>query len=526
MPSAGMDDLFAAGQLTVADLRRMRQRFEPIDVGAERLKRDERLGLAVEALRRQMHARRWRTKGDYSARSIYRYLISIAPVRAKLTPEGLHVEASKREIADGAGISGRTVSRSIPILEDPAAPLLRRDNKGRDPKKRGAFVLLTGVHELARYCPQSRRGAPPEGNEGQEQEGFAPLFNAVYPIRGDSNALPSDAVPEMRWPTLAVSRERDEVRSGWKLTYTYQDRLAKKRQAILEALVEAGGELPVDLLLDKFGTQGEKRRPWDFKRRTLSPLINASRTVEIETVEGLDRHAVKREHTIHPGPAIVEIVETVEGPSVRLLEDWREALEEHRRLSGELDAARLQKQKHRRQSKAFRDSHRDEYDAQPGMRPIDDKRQSFAFHPKGCACRECNTRFGQWISLHVPGCACADCFTVRKEEQSVSVLPLPSRVAATAKARPDRDAAVIPMLREVEPQEIGAEVVPINPRSNPHDVVKPKTPLESSTRVGPSEDGRRLPPKVNSIYRHGPFCDCAWCEAPPITRYATARSDS
>ena len=48
MAKAGIDDHFAAGSLTVASLRKMRQRYEPVDVGSERLKRDERLGLALE----------------------------------------------------------------------------------------------------------------------------------------------------------------------------------------------------------------------------------------------------------------------------------------------------------------------------------------------------------------------------------------------------------------------------------------------------------------------------------------------
>ena len=508
MPSAGMDDLFAAGQLTVTNLRKMRQRFEPVDVGSVRLNRDQRLRLAVEDLRRKMVVRGYRTKGEYSARSIVRYLIRIAPERAKLTPEGLRVEASKREIADGAGISGRTVTRCIPLLEDGEAPFLRRDNAGRDPKQRGAFVLLTRAHELAHYCPHIREGAATEGKESQEEESFSPLFNAAYSIRGDTNALPSDAVPELRWPTLAVARERDEVRGGWKLTYTYQDRLAKKRQAILESLVDAGGELPVDALLDRFGTKGEKKRPWDFRRRTLGPLINEPRTVALETVEGLDRHTVEHEYTTHPGPPVVEMVQTPQGAAVRLREDWREALEEHRRLSGELDAARLQKQKHRRQSAAFRHPDRDKHEQEPEMRPIDDLRQSFGFHPDGCACRACNTRFGQWISSHVPGCACADCFTARKQEQDTGVLLLPSRVAAGAqrKQAPDETlpAAVVPILREVEAEDLtepdaeaSAVVVPIG--------AKPKRPPED--------------------WRSHPLdCECDECLSPMPMRYARAWS--
>jgi hypothetical protein len=509
MPSAGMDDLFAAGRLTVASLRKMRRRYEPVDVGAERLKQNERLALALQDLRRKLRARVCRTKGAYSARSIARYLLSIAPARAKLTPEGLRLEAAKREIADGAGISGRTVTRCIPLLEDGEAPFLRRDNAGRDPKQRGAFVLLTRAHEVARYCPHSRGGVATEGNKSQEEEeSFSPLFNAAYSIRGDTNALPSDAVPELRWPTLAVSRERDEKRGGWKLTYTYQDRLAKKRQAILEALVDAGGVLPVDTLVERFGTKGEIKRPWDFRRRTLGPLINEPRTVELETVEGLDRHTVKREYATHPGPPVVEMVQTPQGSAVRLCEGWREALEEHRRLSGELDAARLQKQKHRRQSAAFRHPDRDQYGQEPEMHPIDDLRQPFGFHPDGCACRVCNTRFGQWISPHVPGCACADCFTARKQEQDTGVLPLPSRVAAQREQAPDETlpAAVVPILREVKPEDLR------EPDAEASDVVVP---------IGVKP---KRPPMVDGVYQHGPFCDCQWCDTPLQPKYATAWS--
>jgi hypothetical protein len=510
MAKAGLDDHFAAGTLSVVSLRKMRQRYEPVDVGAERLKRDERLGLALEDLRRKLRARVCRTKGEYSERSIARYLLSIAPARAKLTPEGLHLEASKREIADGAGISDRTVTRRIPFLEDGETPFLRRDNEGRDPKERGAFVLLTRAHELARYCPHDREGATPEGDGGEGQKDFSSLSKPAYTPRGDTNALPSDAVPELRWPTLAVSRERDEKRGGWKLTYTYRDRLAKKRQAILEELADAGGELPKETLLAKFGTEGEKRRPWDFMRRTLGPLVNEPRTVELETVEGLDRHTIKREHATHPGPSLVEVVETARGVVVRLLPDWLKRLEEHRELAGELDAARLQKQKHRRQSAAFRHPDRDRHDQEPGMRPIDDLRQPFGFHPDGCACRACNSRFGQWISPHVPGCACADCFTARKEEHDAGVLPLPSRVAAAAQREQSPEqtvpAAVVTVLREVEPEE-----------SRTPETASPAVVVSIGTQP-------KRPPMVDGIFEHGPLCECEWCDAPARPRYARAWS--
>jgi hypothetical protein len=264
----------------------------------------------------------------------------------------------------------------------------------------------------------------------------------------------------------------------------------------------------VDALGEKFGTKSEKKRPWDFRRRTLGPLINEPRTVELETTEGRDRRTAKREHTTHPGPPVVEMVETPQGVAVvRLRRDWRERLEEHRKLAGELDAARLQKQKHRRQSAAFRHPHRDQHDQEPTMRPIDDLRQPFGLHPDGCACRACNTRFGQWISLHVPGCACADCFTARKEEQDAGVLALPSRVAAAAQREPAPDkttpAAVVQILREVEAENVR----------------KPET---KTTTVASIDTKPKRPPIVDDIYQHGSLCDCEWCDAPIQPRYAAA----
>src|SRR5215218_5753898 len=51
MPKAGLDDHFAAGTLTVEDLRNMRRRFDPADLARERLAQDTRLRDALETRR-------------------------------------------------------------------------------------------------------------------------------------------------------------------------------------------------------------------------------------------------------------------------------------------------------------------------------------------------------------------------------------------------------------------------------------------------------------------------------------------
>jgi hypothetical protein len=169
---------------------------------------------------------------------------------------------------------------------------------------------------------------------------------------------------------------------------------------------------------------------------------------------------------------------------VLLTEGWREALEDARKLTEELRDARLQAQKHRRASAAYRARDERPADPVPAMTPIPDLRTPWTVHPSGCACPSCEQRFGRVVGEHVEGCKCAACFTARKAENGGSVVPLTRRLSP----RSDNSSAVQP--------------APV--------VVLHEVPVEEAP-----DDWRS----------HLLECECLRCSAPP-SRYATPRGVS
>jgi hypothetical protein len=372
MAKTGVDDFLAAGG-TVEDLIKLSRPFDPSDFGRVRMSRDDRLRAGVEDLRRRWRGHKWRTQGDYTARSILRVLIRTAEQRGKPVKDGIRVIASKRTLALEAAVSTRAPTRAIPRLE--ASGFLRRDNAGRKRDQAGAFILLT---EAAQECPHNGKGTGAEGQRGEEISS-----SGSSDRRGDTSARPmKTVVPELRWSTVLKQRELDRRgRPQW--VYEYLARLGKKRGAIVEHLVEVGGVCTVAELMARFA--GKRTRPRDFKRRTLAMLGEP--------------------------PAVI----VVEGDVVSLGGKWHEALEHARQLGGEQEAQRLQAQKYARQREAFRRRDEHEADRVPEMRAIPDLRKPWPVHPERCACPLCVERFGAVEGEHVEGCNCADCFTARKE---------------------------------------------------------------------------------------------------------------
>jgi hypothetical protein len=400
MAKTGVDDFLAAGG-TVEDLIKVSRPFDPADFATVRMSRGDKLRAGVEDLRHRWRGHEWRTQGDYTVRAIVRVLIRRAEKQGKLTGSGIRVKCSRRTLALEAAISARGVTRAIPRAE--------------------AFILLT---EGAQRCPHNGKGTPAQGAEREKS------FSVTRSDRrGDTSARPADAaVPELRWSTVLAHRERDK-RGRWVRKYEYLARLGKKRQAVLEYLVEAGGVSTVAELMELCASA--RTRPRDFRRRTLAMLTEA--------------------------PAIV----VIEGDVVSLAGKWWEALEHARVIAGEQEAARLQAEKYRRQSQAFRRRSQHRADPVPEMRPIPDLRKPWPVHPTGCACPPCVERFGTVEGEHVEGCNCAECFTARKEAAHESghrgrapsgVVPLPRQ--HRSRENPTRPAAVISMHSQAEPPEL------------------------------------------------------------------------
>ena len=342
----GIDDYLAAGG-KLEELEHSAHPYSPTNIATERLSRDEKLRAAILTLWSRWREREYRTTGDYTDRSILRALILEAEQSGKLVKEGVRVKMGQRALAQKAGVSTVAPSRSIPRLEESGD--LRRDNEGRRADEPGAFILLVGSTEGARYCRHSgEKGTSEEKvkGEGEERETLLKASSAS----GDlfSSARPTEEVPELRWPTIRFREEKDErgqaVRVG-----DYVARIGKKRAAILEHLVKSRGVASMPELMKRFASP--KERPRDFKRRTLSMFTES--------------------------PAIV----LMEGDVVTLTHGWREALEGARLRTDEQGDHHRQEQKHRRQWEAFRrraEHPADPEPAEPEMPQVDDLRQPWS----------------------------------------------------------------------------------------------------------------------------------------------------
>ena len=161
------------------------------------------------------------------------------------------------------------------------------------------------------------------------------------------------------------------------VVYEHLARLGKRRGAIVEYLLDAGGVVELPELMAVFASP--RGRPRDFVKRVLGPLVDAG---------------------------IVE----VGGGAVVLHRDWWDRLEQARLLADEHGAARRAEARVQRERDAYRNRDKKQPDPEPEMPTADDLRQPWPMHPEPCACRECKARFGRVVGEHAPDCRCASCF--------------------------------------------------------------------------------------------------------------------
>jgi hypothetical protein len=117
----GVDDFLAAGG-TVAELRMMAGPYQPVDVGTERLSRDEKLRAVVEDLERRYyefareHGRK--STGGETAQDVYLMLIEAARRNGKIHQDGIRVQKAHGPLALEAKISSRTLIKCSRRLEE------------------------------------------------------------------------------------------------------------------------------------------------------------------------------------------------------------------------------------------------------------------------------------------------------------------------------------------------------------------------------------------------------------------------
>jgi hypothetical protein len=307
---AGVDDYLAAGG-TVAELRMMAGPYQPADVGAERMSRDEKLRAAVEDLERRFWAAEWKGMGGASARDVALKLIEAARRSGKIHPDGIRVVKAQGPLALEAKVSGRTLWKSLNRLEEMGFGY--RDNKGRKADKSGAFVLKA----TARANVSHKGGS--DAGEGQ----------ATRPLQTYDPGDLHLRAPRLRWSRPKYTPKRGRVSGTRKVRQSPKpeprdriERLGKIRGAILDALDAAGGSATLQEIAEAL----HRKRPRDLRRRNLPMLEEAGIIVVNDDV-------------------------------VTLSDSWLEALEAQRELGKEIEAEKLARERYREKSTAYHRRH-------------------------------------------------------------------------------------------------------------------------------------------------------------------------
>jgi hypothetical protein len=309
---AGVDDYLAseAGG-TVAELRMMAGPYQPVDVGAERMGRDEKLRAAVEDLERRWWDEEWKGRGGHTDRDVALKLIEAAARSGKIHADGIRVRVSWGTLQVGAKVARKTLAKALARLEK--RDFLYRDNEGRKADKTGAFVLKA----TARAKVDQGRGGPAQATPELQTCGRGGL-----PLRG------TPGVPRLRWSRPKYTPRRGLV-SGTRRVRNSKplpprdriERLGKGRGAVVDVLEAAGGTLAVGDIAEL-----RRKRPRDLRRRDLPMLEDAG-------------------------------IVAIDGDTVSLTPDWSERLEGVRAAAGELEADELAERDRKRKSRGYHRRH-------------------------------------------------------------------------------------------------------------------------------------------------------------------------
>jgi hypothetical protein len=320
---AGVDDYLAGGG-TVAELRMMAGPYKPVNVGAERLSRDQKLRASVRYLWRRWREGDWMNfegvadKGNWqrghTARDSMEALIELAALRGKVDERGVVVRIGLRHLSRLAAKSAPSVGDAVKHLEaDGQLEILPPEDRSKARRYR-LLVPSAAFYSMERAT----------ANEGASVESDPRCKGLRYP-----------SAPRLRWSSPAtLGRLVRSVEGATGRTVTeaagenvfvpsdyrpYGKRLGPHRGAVLDTLEAAGGEMHLKDLCEAL----HRKRPWDVRRRILKPLEEAS---------------------------IIEMA----GDVIRLAGEWLAQLDERREADGEIEQAERQAKKHLRQGESYR----------------------------------------------------------------------------------------------------------------------------------------------------------------------------
>jgi hypothetical protein len=303
----GLDDFFANGG-TVQEVELLTVPYDEAFVAQVRLTRDQKLRAAIEALWRKWWETPWTGQGGHTDRDLAIKVIEAARKHGRVVGDDLRVVKAWGPLMLEAKISStRTMGKSITRLE--GMGFFERDNEGRKADKPGAFVFRAVVR----------------ANVKQYGEG-ATLEEETVDPKGDGDPCTLHLrAPRLRWSSPKVKGRRGLVEGTRMVRRGVRSeprpalkRLGKVRGAIVDALDAGGGVLTLQEIADTL----HRKRARDIRRRNLPMLEDA----------GIVR---------------------VDGDTVSLTDNWLEALEEQRRLGGEIEAEELARTRYKLKSRAY-----------------------------------------------------------------------------------------------------------------------------------------------------------------------------
>jgi hypothetical protein len=323
----GADDFLTAGH-TYKELELTMRRYNPADFVTVRLRRDERLQLALADLERRFWAFEWKGMGGHSARDVALKLIEAARRHGKVVEDGIRIEKAWGQLELEAKVSRRTLAKALKRLEEWG--FLYRDNEGRKLDKTGAFVLRASVNQYG------ERETPGE--------------QATRVLQDSHQGGLHLRAPRLRWSSPGYRPRRGTVEGTRMVRQGTRrpprdpiKRLGKTRGAMLDVLDAAGGSATIEEIADAL----HRKRARDIRRRTLPMLEDAG-------------------------------ILTIDGDVVSLTEDWLEALEAQRELGKEVEADELAARRHRLKSRAFHSRDRRQADEAPSVKQMSRRRDGAA----------------------------------------------------------------------------------------------------------------------------------------------------
>jgi hypothetical protein len=326
----GADDFLAGGH-SFWKLMALMRLYNPRDLQAERLTRDEKLQAGVDYLWRDWHDRDWmHFLGDaerpnwqrgHTARDVKEAFVELAPQVGKLDGRGIVIRIGLRRLAELSAKSAPSVGHAVKHLEaDGQLEILPPEDKSKSRRYR---LLVPS----ATLYSMKKGHAEGSGLEDGTRRCKGLRYPSAPRLRWSS---PARKVQRLRGVTPGTHRVRQTRRIHKDLTVRdskhhfpdtpYIRRLGPHRCAVLDALEFAGGKLHLQSLCEIL----HRKRPWDVRRRVL-PMLERAGIIEVD------------------------------GDVIRLAPGWLARLEEERERKGEISYAEKQREEHRKQRERYHD---------------------------------------------------------------------------------------------------------------------------------------------------------------------------